>query len=216
MYVCVRVCVYVSLHTIEDLLVHLHLPISLVNLICYWPSAGLFLFVQIILHFLVVTLNEWYPPKISTRVLCISFSYFFNSSVSDKQCFRYSLMTFWNPRLWLEGSYDLGSLRPSVFQPGSFLGIDSLVFFETQHGARSPCCVVRDSQIFWKKENEENGPKIGFFEFIGKFSHYFCLIWSIKKAYIICCIVAQILYFGKIWFLRYWSKCSQPIRLQDF
>ena len=34
--------------------------------------------------------------------------------------------------------------------------------------------------------------------------------------YIICCVPAQIPYFGKFCFLRYGPKCSQPIRLQDF
>ena len=36
------------------------------------------------------------------------------------------------------------------------------------------------------------------------------------KFYAICCVLAQILYLGKIWFLRYGPKCSWPTRLQDF
>ena len=79
---------------------------------------------------------------------------------------------FLDPQLWPEGSYELGSVRPS----GSFLGIGSLVFSETQHGVRGPCLVVRDRAGFFLKKsfcpkNGENGPKTGFFEFIGKFSH---------------------------------------------
>ena len=35
------------------------------------------------------------------------------------------------------------------------------------------------------------------------------------KIYVICCVPAQIPYLGKILFLRYGPKCSQPIRLQD-
>ena len=31
-----------------------------------------------------------------------------------------------------------------------------------------------------------------------------------------CCVPAQITYSGKLWFLRYGSRYSQPIRLQDF
>ena len=68
--------------------------------------------------------------------------------------------------------------RLSVFQSGSFLVIGSLVFSETQHGFRGPYGVVRDSQIFeenYLTKNGEKFPKIGFFEFIGKFSNYFFL-----------------------------------------
>ena len=43
--------------------------------------------------------------------------------------------------------------------------------------------------------------------------HWSC---SIMKIYIICYVPAQIPYLGKILFLRYRPKCSQPIRLQDF
>ena len=39
---------------------------------------------------------------------------------------------------------------------------------------------------------------------------------SIMKIYIICFVHAQLPYLEKILFLRYSSKCSQPIRLQDF
>ena len=36
------------------------------------------------------------------------------------------------------------------------------------------------------------------------------------EIYIICCVPAQIPYLGKVLFLRYRPKCSQPIRLQNF
>ena len=36
------------------------------------------------------------------------------------------------------------------------------------------------------------------------------------KIDIICCVSAQILYLGKILFLRYGAKSSHPIRLHDF
>ena len=75
-------------------------------------------------------------------------------------------------------------VRPSIFPSfslstllsGSFLGIGLLVFSETQHGVRGPCLVVRDRAGFFLKKsfcpkNGENGPKTGFFEFIGKFGH---------------------------------------------
>ena len=58
---------------------------------------------------------------------------------------------------------------------GSFLGIDSLVSSKTQRllGAH----VVRDrarffeKNIFAQKMDGENGQKIRFFKYIGKFSH---------------------------------------------
>ena len=47
-------------------------------------------------------------------------------------------------------------------------------------------------------------------------NNIFYWISSLMKIYIICCVPAQIAYLGKFLFLRYRSKCSQPIRLQDF
>ena len=57
-------------------------------------------------------------------------------------------MLLLDPQLWPEESYELRSVspsfHPSVFLFGSFLGIGSLVFSETQHGFRGPCIVVRE------------------------------------------------------------------------
>ena len=44
----------------------------------------------------------------------------------------------------------------------------------------------------------------------------FSWIWSQIKVCSISCILALIPYMGKIWFLRFGPKCSQPIRLQGF
>ena len=82
--------------------------------------------------------------------------------------------TIWllDPRPYPEGSYELGSVRPSVLPCGSFLGIGSLVFSEIQHGVRSPCGVVRDRARFFGEKVFT--PKMGqnrVFECIGKFSH---------------------------------------------
>ena len=83
---------------------------------------------------------------------------------------------FFDPWPWSEGSYELGSVRPSVIPSESFLGIDSLVFSETQHVLWAYALLyVTGPDLFLKNlfapENGENGPKTGFFEFIGKFSH---------------------------------------------
>ena len=139
------------------------------------------------------------------------------------------LVVLLDPRLWVEGSYELGSVllsfRPSVLLSGSFLGIDSLIFSETQHGVRGPCVVVHDRVGFVKKnffcpKNGENGLKTGqkwgFLDLLKNLVINFFWIWSIKKVHIICCSLALIPYLGKIWFLRYGPKWSRPIRLQDF
>ena len=60
-----------------------------------------------------------------------------------------------------------------------FSGLAHQFFSEIQHGVRGPCVVVHDRTRFFEKKKEksfcpkygENGPKIGFFKFIGKFSH---------------------------------------------
>ena len=70
-----------------------------------------------------------------------------------------------DPRPWPEGSYELGSVHPSVllsfflsFRPSvllsrSFLGIGSLVFSETQHDVKCPCSVVCDKVGFLGENN---------------------------------------------------------------
>ena len=72
------------------------------------------------------------------------------------------LIVFLDPRLWLEGSYELGSVHPSVLLSGSFLGIGTLVFSETQHGVRGPCVAVHVRARFFEKTLPKNGQKIVF------------------------------------------------------
>ena len=58
-------------------------------------------------------------------------------------------------RLWPEGSYEIGSVRPyfrtSVCLSGSFLRIWLLVFSNFWYGDRKPREVVRDKAGFFKK-----------------------------------------------------------------
>ena len=99
---------------------------------------------------------------------------------------------FLDPWWYLEGSYKIGSVCPSVlpsvclpillsFRPsvsGHFFKIVSLTFSKFWHGTRDPYKVVRDSWIFQENffcpKNWENGLKMTqkqvFFKFIGKFS----------------------------------------------
>ena len=75
-----------------------------------------------------------------------------------------------DPRSWLEGSYELGSVRPSVRK----FSWDWLISFFLKLGmvleAHLVLCVTEPDflkNIFFPK----SGPEIGFFELIGKFSH---------------------------------------------
>ena len=61
-----------------------------------------------------------------------------------------------------------------------------------------------------------NWAKKTFLNLKKKLRIHFNLIFSIMKIYIICGVPAQILYLGKILFVRYRPKCSKPFRLQDF
>ena len=88
----------------------------------------------------------------------------------------------------------------SVLLFKSSLGICSLVFPENQHKLTFAQKMGIKRQKWAKKE---------FFWRVFR-------IWSIKKVYINWCILAQILFLGKIWFLRYMPKCSLPIRSQNF
>ena len=93
-------------------------------------------------------------------------------------------LLLWDAWTWPEGSYEIGSVLPSICLPivcpsfslpVSFLGIDSLVFFET-YGLRSPYIVIYDrAGFFWKKnaKNGQKGPKK--LDFLGKPSYFFCL-----------------------------------------
>ena len=71
-------------------------------------------------------------------------------------------------------------------------------------------------------QNGENRPSPGFFECIGKFSFFsvlyffISLVYNESLYYCNCCMLEQISYSWKFWFLKYGSKCSWPIRLQDF
>ena len=73
--------------------------------------------------------------------------------------FRANRFFLLDPWPWSEGSYELGSVRPSellffcpsVLPSGSFLRIGSLGFSKTQDGVRDPCIVVPDRAGFLEK-----------------------------------------------------------------
>ena len=85
------------------------------------------------------------------------------------------------------------------------------------------CMRARFLKKMFCLQNGENRPSLEFFECIGKFSCFFLvlyffisLVYNESLYYCNSCILEQISYLGKFWFLRYGPKYSWPIRLQDF
>ena len=69
-------------------------------------------------------------------------------------------------------------------------------------------------------QNVENRPNPGFFECVGKLSFFFLVLNFFisvvyNESYCNSCMLEQMSYLGKFWFLRYGPKRSWPIRLQD-
>ena len=119
---------------------------------------------------------------------------------------------FLDPLMWLEVSYELGSVHPSVlpvlsFHPSvlpywSFLGIGSLIFSETQHVVWGPC-VVSDRARFFEKnpfaqkmgKMGQKWAKIGFLHLLENLVINFFWIWSAMKVY----LFAKFLHKSHIW-----------------
>ena len=107
-----------------------------------------------------------------------------------------------------------------------FLGIGSLAFSGTQHGLRGSFAVVYDSQIFWKSCLAPKMRKIGQAQgslnvweslvFFSVLYFFINLVYNESLYYCNCCMLEQISYLGKFWFLRYGPKCSWASRLWDF
>ena len=110
------------------------------------------------------------------------------------------------------------SVLPSFCPSRYFLWIVSLNFSKFYHGARNPYEIVRDRARFSRKIffDPKMGQKQCFLNLLENWVINFSRTWSIKKFYNICCILVQILYLWKFWFLRYGPKCTWQIRLQYF
>ena len=75
-----------------------------------------------------------------------------------KGCFKKGGYHLLDPRPWRGRSYELGSVRLSVllsFRPEVFLELTDQFFYETQHGVRGLCVVVRESRIFLKNLSQK-------------------------------------------------------------
>ena len=89
-----------------------------------------------------------------------------------------------DPRLWLERCYELWSVRPSFrFSVRKFSWDWFISFFcNSTSCKRPPCVVVSVREGFFCLKNGKNGPKIGLFGFIEKFSHCFFLNLVYKES----------------------------------
>ena len=72
-------------------------------------------------------------------------------------------------------------------------------------------------------QNEENRASLGLSWVYRKVQNFFSilyffinLVYNESLYYCNSCLLEQISYLGKFWFLRYGPKCSWPIRLWDF
>ena len=86
------------------------------------------------------------------------------------------------------------------------------------------CCAWQPDflKITFCPKNGENRPSLGFSECTGKFFFFSILYFFLNLVYneslwyYNCCMLEQISYLGKFWFVRYGPKSSWAIRLQDF
>ena len=86
------------------------------------------------------------------------------------------------------------------------------------------CCAWQPDflKITFCPKNGENRPSLGFSECTGKFFFFSILYFFLNLVYneslwyCNCCMLEQISYLGKFWFVRYGPKSSWAITLQDF
>ena len=114
-------------------------------------------------------------------------------------CFPFPIL---EPQWQPEGSYKIGSVRPSVIPSGHFLGNP----YEVVCGRAGFSGKLFLPPLIW-----ENGPTTGFFEFIEKFGHQFLLnLFYNENLHCWLCSCTNLIFL----FLSCEPKCSQPIRLE--
>ena len=100
-----------------------------------------------------------------------------------------------------------------------FMGLALQFFSGTQHGVTDPGGVVYDrARFFEKKCFTPKMGKIGQVQgslnvqessvFFSVLYFFICLVCNESLYYCNSCMLEQISYLGKFWFLRYGSKCS--------
>ena len=117
-----------------------------------------------------------------------------------------------------EGSNKIGSVRPSVqaFSQNSIISFFHKSDMVLESHMKLFMAAGFSGKNFFCLQNWENGPKTGFFQYIGKFCDLFWLhlFYNENWYYLLCSCTNPI--FKKIFIPEIWAKCSQPIRLQDF
>ena len=112
------------------------------------------------------------------------------------------------------------SFRSSFHLYVSFLGTDSLFFSETQHAVRGPSIVICDSWIFWKTsllgKSGQKYPKTGFWDFLIKSCHQFCLEFVSNEVLKVHQYSAKTASLGKTWFSSYSQKWLAANELSVF
>ena len=124
--------------------------------------------------------------------------------------FSHSL--FLDLRQWPEKSYDIGSVVPSVLEV--FLKLVHKFFLEHCKVLWAHMMISVTEPDFFEKMLLPR--KYGFLNLLKTLVINFSWIWSIMIVHIVCYSFAQIPYIRNDRFLRYQSKYSWPIRLQDF
>ena len=66
------------------------------------------------------------------------------------------------------------------------------------------------------KIGQKKSQKNGFLNLVENWSLIFLNLFYNESLYYLLCSCAYSIYLGKICFLRYGPKCSQPVRLQEF
>ena len=141
-----------------------------------------------------------------------------------QQCHSIDLFSYRTPGHGQKGH--MNKVCPS-FCSEVFMELALQFFWELNRVLGVHVMLGRTEPIFLKKmfypQNGENRPSPGFFECIGKFSFFsqffiffISVVYNESLYYCNSCMLEQISYLGKFWFLKYGPKCSQPIKLQDF
>ena len=116
----------------------------------------------------------------------------------------------------LEWSYEIGSVHLCLLISVWVFSWDWIIeFFWILACCQKPLTgCVHNTQFCGKTFFATKIGEIGFFEFKEKFGQGFSLyLFFIENFYLLCSCTNPL---GKILFLRYRPKSSQPIRLQDF
>ena len=136
-----------------------------------------------------------------------------------QQCHSIDLFSYRTPGHGQKGH--MNKVCPS-FCSEVFMELALQFFSGTQHGVRGPCGVVYDRKKCFTPKMGKIGQAQGSLNvqessvFFLVLYFFISLVYNESLYYCNSCMLEQISYLGKFWFLRYGPKCSQPIRLQGF